>query len=295
MDLFHFLLLQRSALATAMIAPVPWVGTGLASYVHENDGQTLGFVQLLRRHGRQEADVLFIAPGVGKHPQWQTTWGQMLAHCIQDARNHDLRRLFASPPEGGAEVEALNGLGFMVYSNEDVYSLHRPPRDLPAPADARLRPRGQEDVWWLRRLNSIYMPQPVQHAEGLADSGDSDALSLAWWELTDQQGFVLVEGGDIRGGVQIVSGRSGQWLLLHGDPSDTQQNATLIRQGLHAAHRRKPVYCAVRDYQGGLRAVLQDAGFGHVSRRSRLVKHVALPVRFAEPVTMTGMIAERPG
>ena len=33
LDLFHYLLLRRNPLATALIAPVPWVGTGLASYV----------------------------------------------------------------------------------------------------------------------------------------------------------------------------------------------------------------------------------------------------------------------
>lgn len=72
--------------------------------------------------------------------------------------------------------------------------------------------------------------------------------------------------------------------------------ATLVRQGLSAVGgKRRPVYCTVRDYQGGLRATLQDVGFEPFSRRARMVKHVTVRVRVAEPVTVPGMVAERHG
>ena len=296
LDLFHYLLLRRSALTTAMIAPVPWVGTGLASYVWEADGSVQGFIQMLRRPGRQEADILFLAPAAGVQPQSATAWTKLVSYCIQDAGQHDLRRLFASLPIDSADIDLLTALGFSTYSNEDVFVLNRPRRSDSAQQVAGLRPRQAEDVWWLRRLYGIYTPMPVQHSEGLNDGMSPTALSLAWWELADQQGYVLVEGGDIVGGVQLVSGRGGHWLLLHGDPGNGPQMATLVRQGLNAVSgKRRPVYCAVRDYQGGLRATLQDAGFEPFSRRARMVKHVALRVRVAEPVTVPGMVAERHG
>lgn len=296
LDLFHQLLLQRSALATAMIAPVPWVGTGLASYVWEADGAVQGFVQMLRRPGRQEADILFLTPTGDALPQGAAAWTKLISYCIQDAGQHELRRLFASLPVESADIDLLTALGFATYSNEDVLVLNRPPRSADAQHNPNLRPRGAEDVWWLRRLYGIYTPMPVQHSEGLNDGVSPTALSLAWWELADQQGYVLSEGNDIVGAVQMVSGRGGHWMLLYGDPGNAPQMAALVRQGLSVvAGKRRPVYCAVRDYQGGLRATLHDAGFEPFARRARLVKHVALRVRAAEHVAVPGMVAERHG
>ena len=296
LDLFHCLLLRRSALATAMIAPVPWVGTGLASYVWETDGSIQGFIQMLRRPGRQEADILFLAPADNARPQSAAAWTKLISYCIQDAGQHDMRRLFVSLPKDSADIDLFTALGFATYSNEDVFVLNRPRRSDPTPQNPSLRPRVAEDVWWLRRLYGIYTPMPVQHSEGLNDGMSPTTLSLAWWELTDQQGYVLETAGEIVGGVQLVSGRGGHWLLLHGDPGNAAQMATLVRQGLSmVVGKRRPVYSAVRDYQGGLRAILQDAGFELFDRRARMVKHVAVRVKAAELVPVPGMVAERNG
>lgn len=296
LDLFHHLLLRRSALATALIAPVPWVGAGLATYVWPQGPRVQGFVQLLKRPGRFEADLLFIAPRLQQAAYGQMAWEQLLTGCIGEASAQALRRLFASVPEGDDESEALASQGFMVYTNEEVYVLPGTHRSPAAPVDPRLQPRRPEDVWWLRRLYSIYTPQPVQHAEGYHNDGDQAALPLAWWELTNQSSFVLHDRGDVLGGVQVVSGRRGHWLLLHGDPGNASLMATLVRHGMSAAAgSRWPMYCAVRDYQGGLGAVLRDHGFQSVTRRSRLIKHLAVPVKAAEPVAVPGLVIERPG
>lgn len=295
LDLFHYLLLRRSALTTAMIAPVPWVGTGLASYVWQSQQGIQGFVQMLKRPGRYEADLLFIAPDIQQSPG-EAAWEHLLAYCIEDAGRHGMRRLFASLPEGTAESDVLSALGFAIYSNEDVFVVRRPPKAAPAPQDGRLRLRREDDIWWLRRLYSIYAPQPVQHAEGMSDGEGPLVLPLAWWELTHQHGYVVANGNDIYGGVQLVSGRCGHWLLVHGDPADQELMALLIQQGLHEmAGNRWPVFCAVRDYQGGMRAVLYDHGFEPYTRRSRLVKHLAVRVKATEPAPVSAMVVERPG
>ena len=71
--------------------------------------------------------------------------------------------------------------------------------------------------------------------------------------------------------------------------------ALLIQQGLHEmAGNRWPVFCAVRDYQGGMQAVLFDHGFEPYTRRSRLVKHLAVRVKVTEPATVSAMVVERP-
>lgn len=296
LDLFHHLLLRRSALETALLAPVPWVGTGLASYVWAPARRVQGFVQMLKRPGRYEADLLFFSPRVRQLPHGQAAWEELLSACISQATAQALRRLFASLPEGEAEIDALASLGFMIYTNEEVYVLARPLRAAQGPIDVRLRPRQPEDVWWLRRLYSIYTPQPVQHAEGHNSDDSAGALPLAWWELTHQSSFVVDDQGEVQGGVQLVSGRRGHWLLLHGDPSDAQLTAAVLRHGVAAAAgSRWPMYCAVRDYQGGMAAVLRDHGFQSLARRSRLVKHLAVRVKAAEPVTVPNLVIQGPG
>lgn len=295
LDLFHHLLLRRSALATAMIAPVPWVGTGLASYVWSPARRIEGFVQVLKRPGRYEADLLFLAPRLEQLPYGQPAWQKLVTACVAEAGGQGLRRLFANVPAGEDESDLLASLGFMVYSNEDLFVLAEPRGSASTKPDARLRHRQSEDVWWLRRLYSIYTPQPVQHAEGYHDDGQA-SLPLAWWELTNQSSFVVADKGDVSGGVQVVSGRRGHWLLLHGDPGDRDLMAAVLRHGIRAAAgSRWPVYCAVRDYQGGLAAVLEDHGFERFARRSRLVKHLAVRVKAAEPLAAPNMVIEGPG
>lgn len=295
LDLFHHLLLRRSALATALIAPVPWVGSGLASFVWTPAQRAQGFVQMLKRPGRHEADLLFLAPDLQQTPYGRPAWEKLLAACIAEAGAQGLRRLFASVPDGQPESDALAGLGWALYSKEEVYVLARPAHPAPAQPDLRLRPRRPEDVWWLRRLYSIYTPQPVQHAEGYNDD-EQGSLPLAWWELTNQSSFVVDDQGDVLGGVQLVSGRRGHWLLLHGDPGDSALMAAVVRHGIAASgNSRWPMYCAVRPYQGGLAAVLADHGFESFARRARLVKHVAVRVKAAEPVTAPNLVIERPG
>lgn len=296
LDLFHYLLLRRSALATALIAPIPWVGTGLASYVWSPAQQVQGFVQMLKRPGRYEADVLFVAPRLEHGSFGQPAWQKLLAACVAEAGAQGLRRLFASLPEGEAEIDVLASLGFLVYTSEEVFVLSSPPRLAATTPDPRLRPRRSEDVWWLRRLYSIYTPQPVQHAEGHNNDDGGASLPLAWWELTNQSSFVVDDKGDVLGGVQLVNGRRGHWLLLHGDPGDDALMAIVLRHGMEVARgSRWPMYCAARPYQGGLAAVLQDHGFQSFTRRSRVIKHLAVRVKAAEPVTAPNLVIERPG
>lgn len=286
LDLYHFLIHQRSALSTALIAPVPWWGTGLASYVWQTDQGLQGFVQMLRRPSGLEADLLFISPGLQDNPTGPAAWEALLAHCGQSAGEQGMRRLFGSLPQDSAEIDVLAPQGFGIYTNETIFRLQQVPAGEPLHCD-QIRAQQEEDAWWLRRLYGLYTPSPVQTAEGLGDKDEPTALSMAWWELGHQQSYVLERGGEVQGGLHVVSGRRGHWLVLHGDPGDSPCMAALLREGLNALHGTPwPVYCAVRDYQGGLTAILQDHGFQPFLHRSRLVKHLAQRVKAAEPAVV---------
>lgn len=289
LDLYHYLLHRRTALSTALIAPVPWRVTGLASYVWETDRGVQGFVQMLRRPGGQEAYVLFIAPALERAVDAEAAWEALLSHCVASATQAGIRRLFVNLAENSSEMEVLAGLGFAAYIGETIWRLERPPKAA-APVAAALRQRHPDDAWWLRRLYSRYTPPAVQQAEGMGDNDEPSAWPQAWWELSHVESYVLERGEELAGGVQVVSGRRGHWIILHGNAGDGELMATLLRQGLVAlAGGVCPVYCAVRDYQGGLNVVLEDHGFYPFARRLRAVKHMALRVREAQPVPLPSL------
>lgn len=282
LNLFHYLLHRRSALSTALLAPVPWWGTGIATYVWETSHGVQGFVQLLQHAGDLEADILFVAPTLRNSPHGQMMWESLLTQCVKKATEKGLRRLFGSLPIGSAEIDVLIGLGFAVYTNETIYGLHGSVVAAPSSGSV-LRNQRPEDAWWLRRLYSLYTPSPVQAAEGMSDREEPASIATPWWELTHQRSYMLERQGEIQGCVQTVSGRRGHWLVLYGDHSDSQCMTALLEQGRFSIGRtRWPIYCAVRDYQGGLPAVLQDHGFEPFAHRSRLVKHIAAREKVTE-------------
>lgn len=285
LDLYHFLIHRRSALATALIAPIPWRGTGLASYVWQAGEDVGGFVQMLKRHGGAEADLLFLAPALDSaQPRSEDAWRQLLTHCSKSAGEQGVRRLFASLPEGSRAIEVLAALGYAIYTSETIYRLAQPSEVVQQHWAAQpMREQQEQDTWWLRRLYNLYTPAPVQNAEAMGDKDEPSAMPQAWWELSRQRSYVLAENGEVRGAVQLIVGRYGNWLLLHGDPGNSVCMTSLVRHGLSiAAASRQPIYCSVRNYQGGLPAVLRDHGFALFAQRSRLVKHTVARLKASE-------------
>lgn len=296
LDLFHRLLLGRSALELACIAPVPWLGAGIASYVWRPSWRAQGFVQMLKRPRRPEADLLYLAPALAPTTRSRALWETLLNACAAAAAEQELRRVFASLPEADPAIDLLAGLGWAMYSNEEVFVCPCPPPVAVAAPALGLRASRADDEWRLRRLYSVYTPQPVQHAEGHHNGDNPTALPLAWWELANRSNFVLERQGEVQGGVQLIRSRRGCWLLLQGDAADRTMMETLVRHGLDAARgRRWPVYCVVRDYQSSLAAVLQAQGFQSLTHRSRLVKHLAARARVAEPIPAASFAAAGPG
>lgn len=71
----HHLVRQRSPLWMAVTAPLPWHGSGAATFLHLGAGAEPGFVQALKRPGRAEADILAIAPPPGEtRSRTQSAW-----------------------------------------------------------------------------------------------------------------------------------------------------------------------------------------------------------------------------
>jgi hypothetical protein len=322
----HVLTHPNPPLWTALTAPWPWagVGVGVATFVLNERycGERLsGFVQLMKRAARPEADLLYLSPslvssefgpdvtgaadrnsaagrsgadgrnGADGQPacdaSGEVIWGRLLTYCTKAAAAHGLQRIFASVPEGCLEADSLKAAGFSLYAREIIFRLAVVP-----PASGSLvgfRPQTPQDSWALQRLYTRNTPRLVQQAEG-ALSGEVGSPALSWWEPGSWEGVIWEPAGEVRGAVQVHIGRTGHWLRIWGaNELSARELRSLIEQGLRqiartrGVRRAMPVYVTVRDYEIGVRGGLTGFGFAPYMERTRFVKHTVAAVRQAVP------------
>jgi hypothetical protein len=295
----HILTHPQAPLWIALTAPWPWAGVGVATYVLDegNAGERLaGFVQLIKRAARPEADLLHIAPALatadGDDPAVAAIWDRLLIHCTRAAGGHGLLRIFASIPDGGPEEACLRTATFSLYSRETICRLAVVPqvKDIPQ----GFRPQLPQDSWALQRLYTNGTPRLVQQAEG-ALTGEVGSPPLSWWEPDRWHGIVWEPAGEVRGAVQVHVGRAGHWLRVWGTNTlASRELRSLVEQGLstiaNGCDRRRaalPVYATVRDYEVGLSSVLTGFGFAPYAYRARFVKHTTATVQRPVAATLT--------
>jgi hypothetical protein len=291
----HTLTHPRQPLWMALTAPWPLAGTGVATYVlddREGGSRLTGFVQLMKRSTRPEADLLYLAPALPANPERdpakEQIWSRLLQYCNLALAGHGLQRIFASIPDEGAEQACLKEAGFCFYAREIIYRLAVVPP--PGPALAGFRWQRPKDSWALQRLYTRGTPRLVQSAEG-GLNGEVGSPPLSWWEPDRWQGLVWEPAGEVRGAVQVHVGRAGHWLRLWGGNSLAPRELRhLIEQGLRLLadlqkqRRGKPlpVYVTVRDYETEVGPALTGFGFAPYAWRARFVRHMLAEAR--EPV-----------
>jgi hypothetical protein len=298
----HMLTHPHEPLWTALTAPWPWAGVGVATFVLDEQwqGQPLqGFAQLMKRASRSEADLLHVAPAVlapvAGGPA-ELIWSRLLSHCSLAAATHGLQRIYAGAPEGCFEQTSLRQAGFCLYARETLYRLAEAPSTTETLIG--LRPQLPRDSWSLQRLYARGTPRLVQQAEGALD-GEVGSPILSWWEPHEWEGFVWEPAGEVRGAVQAHRGRAGHWLrILGAGELSAREVRLLIAQGLRRlegsrsmANRRLPVYVTVREYDINLSAALIGFGFAPFAERARFVKHTAAVVRVSEPLPIARQAA----
>ncbi len=307
----HMLAHPHQPLWTALTAPWPWAGVGVASFVLDervNGRRLTGFVQLMKRAARPEADLLHLAPVVaavddqveaarpGHDPtacsaDGAVIWSKLLAYCQRAAAGHGLQRIYASTPDGCAEQQCLRDATFSPYTRETIYRLAAAPSA--GGALVGFRPQTPQDSWALQRLYTRGTPRLVQQAEG-ALTGEVGSPPLSWWEPDSWRGTVWEPAGEVRAAVQVHIGRAGHWLRLWGaNEVSPRELRSLVEQGLRQidllrqSRRAVPVYTTVREYESGLRGALTGFGFAPFMERVRFVKHTAVMVR--QPAAMAGV------
>jgi hypothetical protein len=267
------------------------------------DGSAVhGFAQVEQPPAWPEMYVRCIAPNLDGDPlTWEdarTVWGRLLSHAVSMAGERGLQRVYASAPDGSEALQVLSTCGFSVYAREEIYHLAADARGEGA-ARAGVRPEQESDQWQLDRLYRRAVPHLVQQAEALTERTGSAAIdgALAW---EHGEGWVLEEQADVLGYGHLSPGRTGHWLTVLVQPSAYDRTADLLDYGLAllSYYPCLPVYCAVREYQGGLRAPLEERGFEPHARYCRMVKHttarVTEPARSLVPALEKRAEAPRP-
>jgi hypothetical protein len=271
----------------ALAARLPFNDIGASTIVlYQNHGKhkPLGLIQSHLRRNRPEADIGFIAPSLATEPDAVTIWYRLLTEATNELCERGCQRLYVQVASDDGTEEVFRQAGFSVYAHEDIYYLSADRiASFPLMQGARnLRRQRKRDAWYMLRLYTMVTPRPVQMAEGMMNAEGKLGKLGDWWEQASGTGYVL-EGTDdsLLGAVRITRGRAANWLRIYLHPAAQTRAGELVCGAVGLAHtaRARPVYCGVRDYEGGIRTPLEAAGFQLALRRSLMVKHTTVRVR----------------
>lgn len=290
----------HTAFTAALYAGLPFSEIGASTFVlyHSHDRRKpLGLIQSRSRRSRPEADISFMAPALDADSGAVTIWYRLLAEASNDLCERGIQRIYVQVAGENGTEEVFRQAGFSVYAHEDIYLLaaERISSFPPMQGARSLRRQRKRDAWDMLRLYTTVTPRPVQIAEGMISSEGSVGKLGDWWEQASGIGYVLegFEDGLI-GAVRVTRGRAANWLRIYLHPKAQSHGGELVCGALGLAHtpHPRPAYCAVRDYEGGIRGSLEAGGFKLVARRSLMVKHTT--VRVKEPVLWAVPALEKP-
>lgn len=270
-----------AALSSYILIQEAATSTFLLEAIDQNSGLQ-GLIQMRQRRGRPEADVIYLSPSFSTADA-QTIWYRLLNHLCTQAGEQRIQRLFARLAEDAQEIETFQQVGFSPYTREDIFrlkSLSEPHRRLD---EVVMRPQQAVDAWALQRLYARVAPRLVRQAESLGERG-WERSSVDWPLRARSEGYVLEENGEIVSYLLFSGGRIGHWMRILLHPQAHDRADEVIQHGLAflSQYPPCPIYCSVREYEGGLRPPLQDWGFEPFGSQAILVKHTT--VRIKEPV-----------
>lgn len=274
LDLQRAVLQGMNPLYAALIGVLPpqWAGTTLTFVCADAERQGRGFVQALACRERREWQVIHLAPWSGEAAS-SADWVSALVDLCMLAGEWGALRVRAGVFADEAE-EVFRQAGFAPYARESVYRLPHP--HATAEAGTNMRPVAPSDAWPLVQLLGQTVPSTVQHAEGMTAS-DVTVPLLARLGISREQGYVLMRGMTLGGYLGLSRDPQGTWARILLQPGLEHEAPGMVRRLVALASPAPVLYCAVRDYQAGLRSVLEEAGFELVDSQVWLVRHTTRP------------------
>lgn len=272
----------------ALGALLPWVSLRASTYVLRQDGHGLvheGFLQMMRRPARPEAELLWLAPSLDAPSGHPAIWNKLLSHLAHDAGSQGIERIYADVPDQPLLVNTFAAVGFQPFCRQTIWRCFDPgSARTEQPVESVAHPRTSVDDWDLLRLYFATVPEPVQSAEGAIGAPTSVAPIVE--NLRPDQGVTCVVRAtdELLGAFQLLRGVHGTWLYIWIDTlqPDTHKVRTLFAHALALVTMQRwatPLYFAASDFQGGLDSLLDELGFAPFRDRVRMVKQVIKWVR----------------
>ena len=279
LDLQRSLTQPSKPLLEAWLAFLTQQEMGRPTYVLSDLHDGEGFVQLRFRPHQAAVDVSFLAPALEEGRGATKVWSRLLdGACVEVARR-GIQRVFASLPESGAEADLFYQSGFTLYAGEDIYRLAQTPGSGEQEEIAGVRPRRPEDWPSIQRLCVAITPQRVRQAEG--------GISVTAGMERHSQYYVLPgeDGDDLVAVLSVSTGGQARWLrmLVHPDARDVADTLIQVALAMAEGYPAPPIFCNVRQYEGGVRAALEAVGFEHYAARALMVKHTLAWSKAAAP------------
>jgi hypothetical protein len=242
---------------------------GQPTYVWVDLREGEGFVQVRYRPHQAAADVAYLSPTLQAGNHAANAWSQLLDGACVEAASRGIQRVFASLPDSSAETELFQQSGFALYAGEDIYQLASDSVDKGRVEPQVPRPQAPEDWPAIQKLCVAITPQRVRQAEGGITAASGVEKNCRRYVLPGDR------GEDLAAVLNVYVGAHAYWLRLLVHPNARDVTDGLIQWVLASLADQPPsqVYCSVRQYEGGVRAALEAAGFEHLSTRALMVKH----------------------
>ena len=268
LNMVQALLQPQSAVWAALTTLLPWNDVKIATHVLRQHGHglvALGFLQVRKRAGRPEFEVMRLAPGLDTRLGHPVIWEKLLAHHNAIAAQQAIARIYADAPDQPLPVHTLGHVGFRAYTRETIWRLNVPHGVETYPVTAEIRGQTKADEWALQELYRHTVPEAVRLAEGLHTDQPLKPPILEWWGPGAVTALVVERRSEVVGALQVVQGQRGIWLQLWADFNDANPYVAhqLVRAGLATVRSRGatlPIYVGVRNYHGGLGTLLGDYG-----------------------------------
>lgn len=237
-----------------------------------------GFLQARQPPGRPTLHIQRLTPPLDGGEDAQATWSRLINYAVTAAGERGIQRIFSCAGDGSPERAVLSAAGFSLYAREDIYRLDVASHSQ-AQAPNGIRPEQSVDLAGINRLYGEITPRLVQQAESPTGIG-TDWLCQPM-DCNQGEGFVLEDKFGIAGYGYLLSGRIGHWLriLVHARAYDRASDLVDYSLALLNYYPPLPVYCGVREYQGGVRVPLEERGFQILSAQCRLVRHTMARVK----------------
>jgi hypothetical protein len=243
----------------------------------QGDKQT-GFLQAKQPPGRPTLHIQRLTPPLDGGEDTQAAWSQLINYAVTAAGDRGIQRIFSCAGNGSPERAVLSAAGFSLYAREDIYRLDAASYSQ-AHAPNGVRPEQSVDLVGINRLYGEITPRLVQQAE--TPAGTSTGWLYEPMDWNRGEGFVLEDKVGIAGYGHLLSGLIGHWLriLVHARAYDRASDLVDYGLALLNYYSPLPVYCGVREYQGGIRVPLEERGFQMFSAQCRLVRHTMARVK----------------